>query len=405
MGGGSSTQRLRRPPPSRARSAAAELPLGAAGLRIAFAGGGTGGHVVPGVHLLRHMATTAPPAAVLWFGAGRRAENCALRGLSGVLEPGVRFEKVDLRLEPEGGGAPSPWALATRAAPAARLARRALARGRIGVVCGLGGFTSLPVVLAARSLGIPVALLEVNAVRGRATRWLAPLVDVVLHAWPGSLPAREPRVARHALVGPPLGPAFVAPPFGPEERAAEKRALGFAPERPLLVALGGSQGAAWLNRFARERAADLAGRGLSVLHQVGPGRAGEAAPAGERYRAVEFQGGMERVLRAADVVLTRGGASTLAEVAAAGAPAVVVPYPHHRDRHQLANARALGDGAVIAEESEGDDALLDRLDELVVRAGERERRSRALAERVPRDGAARLFRELALLSQGGVSHD
>ncbi len=378
-----------------------ERPSGSRRLRLAFAGGGTGGHVVPGVHLLRFARTcddALRPEGVLWFGAGRRTENRALRGLREFVDGG--FEKVDLVLEPPGGGAPRPVELLRRVTPAFRTARSALRRARSDVVCGLGGFTSLPVVLAAKSLGLPVALLEVNAVSGRATRWLAPLADKVFHAWPTSVPDH----AKHDCVGPPLGPGFVAPPFDREARYAVKRELGFEGDRELLLVLGGSQGAHALNRIVRDRAEELLAQRLSILHQVGPGRDGEGRTKLAGYRSTEYLDGVDRVLRAADVVLTRGGASTLAEIGAAGTPAVVVPYPHHADRHQRRNALAIGGDVVVVEEAEGEEALLAALFATLheVRRG---RPGVAASGRVPTHGARRLFDELRLLSAKRVSHD
>jgi UDP-N-acetylglucosamine--N-acetylmuramyl-(pentapeptide) pyrophosphoryl-undecaprenol N-acetylglucosamine transferase len=381
-------------------------------LRLALAGGGTGGHVVPGLHLLRDARARLGEQAfesVLWFGAGRAVERRARRDVEALLGPAATFRAVDLPLEPEGGGAPSTRALLLRTAPAARLARVALRAARCDVVCGLGGFTSLPVVLAARSLGIPVALLEINAVPGRATRWLAPLVHRVLHAWPATVPPRPRRrvgkPGKDRCIGPPLGPEFVAPPATLERRREGRRALGFDGDRPVLAVLGGSQGAAFLNRCVARAADALERAGIDVLHQVGPGRLAEAAAPSARYRPVEFVDRVERLLGAADLVLCRGGASTLAEVAAAGVPAVVVPYPHHRDGHQRANARALGDGVLVVEERDGDAELLRRVTALASDPRDRARRGALLRDAIPVDGARRLFDELALLSASRVSHD
>ena len=217
---------------------------------MALAGGGTGGHVQPGLHLLAHaQAQGLDLADVLWFQTGRGVEERAFGGFEERVPWPV--ERVSLRLEPEGGGAPGLARLARCTLPAVLAARRALARHGSDVLLGLGGFTCLPAVLAARSLGIPVALLEINAVAGRATRWLAPLAARVLHAWPPARPS-----TRHVFTGPPLGPEFALP---PPAAAAARRALGFPEHIPLVLVLGGSQGAQSLNRFCREHAATLCG--------------------------------------------------------------------------------------------------------------------------------------------------
>src|SRR5690606_23048263 len=148
----------------------------APGLRLALAGGGTGGHLLPGRHLLAHAlrAQGAVLEDLLWFTSGREVEDRALAGLAAALG-GTPSARVALAVEPPGGGAPSRLRLARCTPRAFAAARAALRRHRSGVLLGLGGFTSLPPVLAARSLGIPVLLLEVNAVPGAATRVLAPL--------------------------------------------------------------------------------------------------------------------------------------------------------------------------------------------------------------------------------------
>jgi len=179
--------------------------------------------------------------------------------------------------------------------------------------------------------------------------------------------------------------------------------LGFEPQAPLLVVLGGSQGALGLNRFLAAAAPVFAERGVSVLHQTGPGRLAEAAAPTPTYRPVEFLANVDRALRAATFVLCRGGASTLAEVGAVRAPAWVVPYPHHADRHQERNARQLGAGVRVVQEGELDLELARELARLCGPTGA-ERRAEmrtALEGRVPLDGARSIWRELVLLARGG----
>lgn len=376
-------------------------------MRLALAGGGTGGHVVPGLHLLEHLrARQAVPEDVLWFSAGRGVEERVLARLSeraGVLP----LERVVLALEPETSGPPSWLRLFVRTTPEARRARAALGRHRSEVLLALGGYTALPAVLAARSLGIPVVLLEINSVAGKATRALAGLAERVVHAWPASMPragvlrrgARHQ--ARHRCFGPPLAPAFQSPASGEEERARAREGLGFRPAEPLLLVLGGSQGAGALNRFLAAHAGDLVGAGVQVLHQTGPGRLAEAAAPVAGYRALEYLDDVAGALDAATLVLCRGGASTLAEIAARARPALVVPYPHHRDRHQEHNALALGAGVRVVPEERLDAALVATLARLAGQGGARERASmsRALARAVPRDGVQRLADELLLVAQ------
>ncbi len=394
-------------------------PGASAGLRLALAGGGTGGHILPGLHLLAHARSEGAGGAggarlpralddVLWFTSGRAVED---RVMSGTCMDGrdARFERVSLPLEPEGGGAPSRSVLALRTPPAILRARRALRRHGSQVLLGLGGFTSLPSVIAARSLGIPVALLEINAEPGSATRWLARYATRVLHAWPSTwkraVAGGDPHRAEvHRWIGPPLAPAFTENLSTEEDRGASLSAradLGFDPDRALLLVLGGSQGSSALNRFVSTHAPALVAGGVQVLHQTGPGKLGEAAAPFSGYRALEYLDPVAPALRAATLVLSRGGASTLAEIAALRRPAIVVPYPHHADRHQERNAHELGSGVRIVPESRLGTTVRQELAELASDTGraERERMSDAMRAAVPLDAAARLYGELAAIAR------
>lgn len=381
-------------------------------MRIALVGGGTGGHVVPGLHLLANLRGSARLEDLLWLGAGRAAETRALEGLAELAFP-APVERVALPLEPDGGGAPSLAGLCLRTWPCVWTARAALRRHRTQALLGLGGFTCLPAVLAARSLGIPIGLLEINAVPGRATRRLSSFARAVFHAFPDSLPDGDG--GRHVCTGPPLAPIFHAARGSSaadlereRARAAAVSELGLDPARPLLVVLGGSQGARALNRFVRSELDVLVGRGAQVLHQVGPGRLDEAAAPHAGYRAVEFVAPVERALRAATFALCRGGASTVAELGALGVPALIVPYPHHADRHQERNARALGHGALVVDERELGPQIAHELARLLGEEGRPQRAAmaRALGGRVPHDAAARILAELeswCAPAHGGLS--
>lgn len=368
-------------------------------LRLAMAGGGTGGHIVPGLNLLGHMRGTRALADLLWFQSGRAVEAQSLAGLDERLQP-TPVERVTLTLEPAGGGAPSNKDLLRRLLPEVRRARRALSKHRTQVLLGLGGFTALPPVLAAASLRIPVGLLEINATQGRGTRWLAPFAKRVFHAWRTSLPQTEGAArnqgGRHYWTGPPLSTSFLETEVSEQEERAARAELGFDPARPLLVVLGGSQGAQALNRFMRTYLHTLLDAQVQVLHQTGPGRGDEAAAHAPGYHPVEYVTEMRQALVAATVVLCRGGASTVAEVGALEKPAWFVPYPHHPDRHQEKNARQLGPGARIVHESELADHHAHDLAELCNASGAGTRRtmSKALRGLVPCDSAVRLFEEL-----------
>jgi len=375
-------------------------------LRLALVGGGTGGHLVPGLHVLEHARARGGLADLVWFTSGREVEQRVLGDLAARCAP-TPARRVVLELEPEHGGAPTRTRLVLRTPPSVMAARVALVKHKPQVLLALGGFTCLPAVLAARSLRIPVALLEINAARGAATRWLTRFSARVFHAWPSTVPesARldaEIGFGAHRLVGPPLAQVFGEGAPAREAARAARAQLGFDPDRPLLLVLGGSQGALGLNRFVQRHAALLLHGGLQVLHQTGPGRADEGATLMlPGYRAQEYIDPIHTALSAATLVLTRGGASTLAEIAALRLPALVVPYPHHSDRHQERNARVFGDGLRIVHEERLTAEVAFEIARLSSESGtgERARMSAALEESIPLDAADRLLDGLLELAR------
>lgn len=369
-------------------------------LRVAFVGGGTGGHVVPGLHLLGDAAARdARPKDLLWFTSGRPVEERVFAGSSALLAT-VPHQRVALPLEARGGGAPSRTALALRAPAAVVAARRALVAHRSEVVLGLGGFTSLPVVVAALGLGIPTALLEVNAVSGAATRWLGRISQRTFHAFAAS--ATNP--ARDVWTGPPLPPEMTsgAPHHDVVRRA--RASLGFDPDRPVLVVLGGSQGASALNAFVRANISRLHAGGVQVLHQTGPGKQGESAPPVEAYRAVEYLDPVRTALESATVVLCRGGASTLCEIAALRIPTFVAPYPRAAKDHQTKNALELGRGVRLVRDHELGAWTADAITRLASdeSRGERDAMSAELARALPLDGARRIWHELGEMASANT---
>ncbi len=373
-------------------------------LRISFAGGGTGGHIVPGLHLLERTlqelganSERAVPVIedLLWFTSGRAVEDRVLESVP----DGFPWKRQVLALEPAGGGAPSHTRLLLKTPGSFLTARRELRKHRTQVLLGLGGFTTLPAVLAARSLGIPVALLEINAASGKATRSLQRFATRIFHAWKGTLPGAV-EDARQCLTGAPVSPSVsqVGSGLGSREEALE--ALAMDRTRPLLLVLGGSQGAGSLNGFMRTHRDDLLQGGLQVLHQCGPGKRSALPADSAHFRAVEFLAPISRALQASTLVLCRGGASTLAEVAAAQRAALVVPYPHHTDGHQERNAKELGAGIRLVKDEALNAACAAQIVHLALESGalERAEMERELGLAGHEDAAARILEELQQLA-------
>jgi UDP-N-acetylglucosamine--N-acetylmuramyl-(pentapeptide) pyrophosphoryl-undecaprenol N-acetylglucosamine transferase len=193
-------------------------------------------------------------------------------------------------------------------------------------VLAMGGFTSAPPVMAGKLRGAPAFLHESNTIPGRANRWLAWTVDQAFVGFPGAGVRLHTR--RVKVTGTPVRPEFV-----PGDVAARRITLGLDPDRPVLVVTGGSQGARGLNDLVCETLPFLAKLApqLQLFHLTGPSDVAkvEAVCAAQQVRAVvrPFSAEMHVVLGAASVVISRAGASSLAELAAMRAPAILVPYP------------------------------------------------------------------------------
>jgi len=233
-------------------------------------------------------------------------------------------------------------ALAAAAVPACV---RILRRRRPDVVLGGGGYVAGPVALAARALRIPVALMEADAHLGLANRLAAPFAERVFLAFP--LEGREGE--RYRVVGRPI-PSSSRPVAEEEARAR----FGLPAEGPVVLVFGGSQGAARLNEAA---VAAWGERGPAVLHLAGPAHADTVRDRVARggYVVLPFTDDFGAALAAADLVVARAGGSVW-EVAAAGKPALLVPYPHATADHQTLNARFFerAGGAVVVPEAELD---------------------------------------------------
>ncbi len=292
--------------------------------------GGTGGHLAPGIALAEGLVARGHSATLLVSGKKIDARLAAKY-------PALKFATVSAA--PLAGGAAGwargGWALARGTVFCRQLVRRT----HPAAVVAFGGFTAAPAALAGRLAGVPVALHEANRVPGRATRALARFAQRV-YLPPGvTLPGVDDSVRRHAAL--PVRAEIMRLP-----RAEACARLGLDPAKKILAVLGGSQGASALNDWARRELVTLAAAGAQVCCVTGPGK---AAPAGGSAVFIEFCDDMAALLSAADLVVSRAGAGTIAELARVGTPAILVPYPHAADNHQQANADwfAAGGGGLV----------------------------------------------------------
>jgi UDP-N-acetylglucosamine--N-acetylmuramyl-(pentapeptide) pyrophosphoryl-undecaprenol N-acetylglucosamine transferase len=323
-------------------------------MRVLIAAGGTGGHIYPALAVARSLRARPDAAELTWLGGHRGLES----GL--VPAAGIPLRRLVLRslrtvdvgahavLDPIRLGASVPQAAAI------------LASDRPDAIFTTGGYVAVPLLLAAAPLGIPVVLWEGNVIPGRAVRATARLADVLAVSFAATC------VALGAAA--PGRPCYVTgtPIRDTREldREAAREKLGLPAGVRVLLIFGGSQAVRRFNGAVAAALPRLVER-VAVIHVTGEDgyaaalTAREALPAEtrDRYRPHPFlRDDMLAALAAADLVVGRGGSSTLAEVTALGLPIVVVPYPHAAG-HQRANARELVDaGAARLVDDEDFDA-------------------------------------------------
>jgi UDP-N-acetylglucosamine--N-acetylmuramyl-(pentapeptide) pyrophosphoryl-undecaprenol N-acetylglucosamine transferase len=311
-------------------------PKASEGDRVwAIAGGGTGGHVTPALALAEAVAARGDQPFLLGGEIG----------LERRLVPEAGFELVTLPSgQVMGKGAAAVVRSAFATARGVLAAWRELGARRARVLISVGGYASVPGVIAAALRRIPIALVEPNAMPGRANRLAARAARGVFVQFAAAADVLR-RTSGVSVVGAPLRSALVA-----SFRSARPRATPGVPLR--LLVFGGSQGARQLNDAMIEAAPRLAAAGYQIFHQTGEADrervASAYAAAGIDARVVAFERDMPARYAESDLALCRSGALTVAELAMAGLPALLVPYPFAADDHQTANARAAAEaGAAI----------------------------------------------------------
>ena len=363
--------------------------------RVLMAGGGTGGHLFPGVAVAEALGRRMPGASVRLAATAKDLASPHLAACP--------LEIVQLGSPKRPAGAVHVPGFGVRMAGALLRSYAFLKDSGPEIVIGLGGYGSVAPVAAARARRIPVILLEQNAVPGKATRFLSRLGGLVAASFDG-VGVR----GRVVLTGNPI-----------RERVLRTRRahaeFGLDPSLPVLAVLGGSLGARGLNeRFVAAASALVAATGapFQVLHATGgdddPRIAAAYAAAGLRACVRPFFVEMGAVYGTVDVALCRAGGTTVAELAAVGLPAVFVPYPHHKDDHQARNAAALverGAATLVREASLTPDALALHVAPLLENRSLRRRRSRAMREMGRPDAADRvvdLILELTGYAEGSL---
>ncbi len=306
---------------------------------IMIMAGGTGGHVFPGLAVAAELK--ARQREVVWLGTQRGIEARV------VPAQGIEIEWITIA-GVRGRGLAAYVTAPFRIGGAVMQALAALRRRRPAAVLGMGGFVAAPGGVAAWLTRRPLIIHEQNSVAGSTNRWLAPLAKKIFASFPDTFP----QWAREELVGNPVRRSIADAADDPRTRLAARRDA-----RRRLFVIGGSQGARVLNRTLPAALAELPPeRRPEIWHQAGrveaeATRAAYAA-AGVEARVDEFVDDVAAAFRWADLVVARAGASTLAELAAVGVGAILVPLRSAIDDHQTMNARhhtAGGAGLAIAE--------------------------------------------------------
>ena len=361
-------------------------------LRVVIAGGGTGGHLFPGIAVAREIQARVPAAQISFAGTAQGIEARVVPREGFVLDlirsGGIKGKSVMARAR---GAALLPYGFVD--------AWRIVSARAPHLVIGVGGYSSGPVVLVASVRGIPTLLLEQNAAPGLTNRLLAPFVRAAAVAFDSTAASFGPKAF---VSGNPVRPELLAA-VGLRTEAARTS----APRASLLV-FGGSQGAHAINMAMVDAAPALAARlpNLRVTHQTGTRdedvvRAAYES-AGLQADVAPFFDDLPTRLTDADLIVCRAGATTLAEITAVGAPAILVPLPTATDDHQRKNAEALaavGAAGVLLQVDMTGHTLADRIVALMGDRGARARMA-ASARALGRPDAAHVIVDRALALVG-----
>jgi UDP-N-acetylglucosamine--N-acetylmuramyl-(pentapeptide) pyrophosphoryl-undecaprenol N-acetylglucosamine transferase len=364
-------------------------------IRVAIACGGTGGHLFPGLAVADQFMRRGCPSTLLI--SQKDVDRQAVQGVTGMEV--IALPAVGLR---RGG----EIAFVRGFIRSYRAAAELFKLHRPQAALAMGGFTSAPPILAAKRAGARTFLHESNTIPGRANRWLSRFVH---HAFVG-FPTAAGRLRNRnvTVTGTPVRPCFQA-----REATGCRARLNLDPARPMLLVMGGSQGASGINELVLQSLPTLAGRAPSLqwFHLTGPGDTKKVtqAYAALKLKAVvhPFFAEMDLALGAATAVVCRAGASSLAELAAMRVPAVLVPYPAATDNHQFHNARAFeatGAARLLEQKTATPELLLQLLLDLLEKPAVHEKMQNALAQwHAPH--AAEQIAEAMLIAAGAGAGD
>ena len=304
-------------------------------MKVIISGGGTGGHIFPAISIANELRRTEKCTTdIIFVGAEGRMEMTRVpeAGYPIYGLPVMGFDRKNIFRNIK-----VLWKLFK----SMRMARNILLDFKPDIVIGVGGYASGPTLKEAQKLGIPTLIQEQNSYAGKTNKLLAEGADAICVAYEGMekfFPADK-----IVLTGNPVRANIVNSDITKEEA---KRQLGFDPSRPLVLSVGGSLGARTINDTIKKIYPQILEAGASLLWQTGKLYAEEciAEVSGkENVTAMAFISHMDLAYRAADVMISRAGASTISEIQLVGMPSVLVPSPNVAEDHQRKNALALAD--------------------------------------------------------------
>lgn len=301
-------------------------------MRLIITGGGTGGHLFPGIAIAESVLKKFDAGKVLFIGTGRQIDARTLAGrgfeTAAIVAHGLKGKSFLKRLQ---ALVELPFSVVS--------AGLLIHRFRPDLVFGVGGYVTWPVVVAARIMGVPTCIHEQNSIPGLANRWLGKLTDRIFVSLPGSekyFPA-----ARTILTGNPVRPELL------DQAGREKK----REDKVTILVLGGSQGAHRVNELVVGAIAGLPvdkRQKIRLIHQTGASDEGWVKGQYEIHdveaEVAAFFNDMGRIYGQADFLVSRAGATTLAEITSLEKAAILIPYPYAADDHQVENARYLVEG-------------------------------------------------------------
>ncbi len=300
-----------------------------------MAASGTGGHLFPAIALAEFLtATPSSPYQLEWLGVPDRLETQLVPSRYRLHTIGVEGfqERLGLgTLKVVGKLLASIWQV-----------RKLLQQGKFDGVVTTGGYIAAPAILAARSLGLPVILHESNALPGKVTRWFSPWCTTVALGF-GAAAQYLPR-SRNVTVGTPVRSQFLQQAnLSQPTTGVLNEALPIPGDVPLIVVVGGSQGAVAVNRLVRQSAPAWLDAGVWIVHLTGDSDPDAASLQHPHYFAKPFYHDMASLLGRATLAISRAGAGSLTELAVMGTPCILIPYPFAAEDHQTYN------GTIFAE--------------------------------------------------------